>query len=69
MKTLSVLAVALFSILFVVFFAGFIVWITWNAVIPSTFGLPNLTFFQSICMTLLVGALFGRNSDYKSKED
>lgn len=41
----------------VIFF--FIVQLLWNNIMPSTFGVGELTFFQTIGLYLIIGALFG----------
>jgi hypothetical protein len=38
----------------------------WNALIPKLFGLPIITFWQSLGLCLLARFLFGTGSSYSS---
>jgi hypothetical protein len=37
------------------------VWLLWNWIIPSIFGLPNITFLQAVGLHLLTSILFKNN--------
>lgn len=44
------------------------VWLLWNAVIPSIFGLPSIGFWQALGLSLLCAFLFkSSSSDSSSK--
>jgi hypothetical protein len=49
-------------VIFVGLLQGLPVWLLWNAVIPSIFGLPSITFWQAIALSILCGCLFKSTS-------
>jgi hypothetical protein len=52
----------LLGLLFWILFAAIIfvlpTWLLWNWLMPDLFGLPQITFFQSLGLILLCGMLF-----------
>ena len=50
---LGLLVVAVSSMI-----VGLVVWLLWNAVIPTLFGLPTLTYVQAFLLTWLCSCLF-----------
>lgn len=47
---------------------GWPVWILWNWVIPSIFGLPHITFWQAVGLNLLSSILFKNTTTAQQKK-
>lgn len=65
-KVIGVIVGVLIAIPLVLALEGWIIMMCWNAAIPALFGLPNITFTQSLWMWMLSTALFGHS--YGSNE-
>lgn len=60
---LKTIGVMLFGVALMAVFAGiagFLVMLLWNALMPTLFGLPALTYFQSYGLYMLCWLLFGK---------
>ena len=60
-KALAAVAIGVIGLGAVIFFgllSGIPVWLLWNAIIPQIFGLPEITFWQALGLSVLCALLF-----------
>jgi hypothetical protein len=58
MDAISKILLAIIALGIVAIFAAIPVFILWNMIDPSDFGLPEISFYQSMGITLLCSILF-----------
>ena len=63
---LMILGIAMIAVF--AFVPAILVKLLWNALMPSLFGLPVLTYWQSYGMWLLCWLLFGKSGSSSSKD-
>ena len=72
LKTISeIVGLAVLAILAALAFAllgGVPVWLLWNWLVPTLFGLPPITLWQAIGLSLLSSVLFKSNSSSSSSK-
>ena len=61
MKDLFTLILALVITLAISAFGAWLVMLLWNWVVVAIFGLPKLSFWLALGLTLLISLIFGRN--------
>ena len=69
MKYILVFFGIILLVLFAAFLNGILVYFLWNALMPSLFGLPFLTFWQSVGLSLLASCLFKSTSSNNSESN
>lgn len=60
--------IALLFILLIAFVDGFLVWMAWNYVVPSLFGLRPIEFLESYALSILASCFFKSRLECKGKK-
>ena len=63
-KIIGVVLVAFLVAVLLNFLTAYFVVLCWNYVMPTLFGLPQITYWQAFVLSLLCGMLFQRNINY-----
>lgn len=50
------------------FLFAWVIMLLWNAVIPTVFGLPEITYWQSFGLKILTGLLFNSHLKFENKK-
>lgn len=69
MKWVYVIMLAFTPVIVSSLLKAFPVWLLWNWLCTSLFGLPSITFFEALGLTLLCSCLFQGSSNVADKSD